>query len=84
MNRNTMPCKGCKSPIRFVRTPAGKWLPCEPDLLDSDDLDVGEKLVTTDGEVKAVEAGESFQGYLPHWAVCPKADHFRKGGSSEK
>lgn len=43
-----------------------------------------EKVVTTRGEVVSCEivpgANATDAGYRPHWATCPQADRFKRGG----
>ncbi len=29
MSRN-QPCKSCGAPLVWIKTPAGKWMPCDP------------------------------------------------------
>lgn len=72
-------CRACGAPIKFVKTPAEKWLPVDPDQISSDDLELGEKYVSLAGEVVTQQKGApSSTGYIPHWATCPNAEQFRK------
>ena len=80
-------CRGCGADIIFIKTQTGKHIPCEPALLPYwQRKGAKNKIVTPNGEViscdYAGEAGkETGIGYMPHWAMCPKADQFRiKGG----
>ena len=63
--RKAMPCD--PAPVYYKATPDGK-----------------DKVVTTRGEVVSCEivpgANATDAGYRPHWATCPQADHFKRGG----
>ena len=74
------PCKKCGEDIIFVSTPAGKFIPCDPDLI-SIMLKPGVVAVTEDGRVlrgnKETEH-TSVQGYVSHFSSCPFAGEFRR------
>lgn len=80
---NESRCRGCGARIMFLRTPAEKWLPVNPELVSSDDLDDGDKLVTEAGNIVTVGGkkpdGYGIDGYVPHWATCTDPNRFRKG-----
>ncbi len=77
-------CKSCGAPIVWVKTPAGKWLPCDEGLLayKQDDEAGGDTVVTDDGEV--IRCHLHFDGFatgmarMPHWATCSEPDRFRR------
>lgn len=77
-------CKACGAKIRWIRTVAGKNMPVEPDLEDIDSFDEGDSLVTEGGITyrKGTDFAERhpdvMMAYIPHWAVCPKGDDFRR------
>ena len=81
MNRAT--CRG--APIVWIKTPAGKAMPCDPAPVYYKAAPGGkDKIVTTRGEVvscKIVPGAEATDaGYRPHWATCPQAGQFKRGG----
>lgn len=83
MNKAT--CRGCGAPIVWIKTPAGKAMPCDPaPVYYKATPDGKDKVVTTRGEVVSCEivpgANATDAGYRPHWATCPQADHFKRGG----
>ena len=83
MNKAT--CRGCGAPIVWIKTPAGKAMPCDPaPVYYKATPDGKDKVVTTRGEVVSCEivpgANATDAGYRPHWATCPHADRFKRGG----
>ena len=83
MNRAT--CRGCGAPIVWIKTPAGKAMPCDPAPVYYKAAPGGkDKIVTTRGEVVSCEivpgAEATDAGYRPHWATCPQAGQFKGGG----
>lgn len=85
MNKAT--CRGCGAPIVWIKTPAGKAMPCDPAPVYYKAAPGGkDKIVTTRGEVVSCEiapGGEATDaGYRPHWATCPQAGQFKKGGTA--
>lgn len=76
-------CKGCNAEIVFVKTAAGKFMPCETKKRSSRDLKPGNILVTGEGDVfsvRALEPDEVIEGFEPHWPNCPARDRFKKDG----
>jgi hypothetical protein len=78
-------CKGCDAAIVWVKTPGGRNMACNPEIIDFWKVDGGhERIVTEQG---AVLAGSSRQpglfspvplrGRIPHWSACPDAANFR-------
>ena len=83
MNRAT--CRGCGAPIVWIKTPAGKAMPCDPAPVYYKAAPGGkDKIVTTRGEAVSCEivpgAEAADAGYRPHWATCPQAGQFKRGG----
>jgi len=91
MSRPT--CTGCHAIIRWLKTPAGKAMPVDPEKLSewvTDEAPKGTEarrisLVTDDGRMETgyqasvlTPASRNIEGYVPHFATCPKADQFRK------
>lgn len=80
MNKAT--CRGCGAPIVWIKTKAGKSMPCDPSpVYYKVTPGAKEKVVTLHGEVISAEIVPATEatdaGYRPHWATCPKADHFK-------
>lgn len=77
-------CKSCGKPIIWVKTPSGRSMPCDPELVPYCAVPKAkDKIVTPAGSVLSCEYKEDGQGatglgYIPHWATCPNADAHRK------
>lgn len=78
-------CKACKAPIVWVQSRAGKFIPCDEGLISYKQDDAGpDVLISDDGDY--IKCRLQFDGWAtgmarrPHWATCPHADRFRKGG----
>lgn len=77
-------CRGCKAAILWIQTPKQKWMPCDPELVTGRLVTMARQgdviLVREDGTtvpaIRAVGAGALVEGYLPHWASCPKRKDF--------
>lgn len=71
-----MKCKLCGAEIQFIRTPAGKYLPCDPRAVTYYKGQYNKnRIVTPAGKVIACElSGDVSQvagiGFIPHWASC--------------
>lgn len=81
MNQGT--CKSCGRPILWIKTRAGKSMPCDPKPINYRIKPGGGlKLVTPAGDVISCEAvkdpaeAQSW-GYTPHWSTCDAPDNFR-------
>jgi hypothetical protein len=59
-------CPVCRAQIHFVRTVAGKMMPCEMELLRGD----GRMTLVTHAGVTVRKAGVEVAGYEPHWGYC--------------
>ena len=75
-------CRACGQQIVFIKTKAGKQMPCNPLIRDFWPKEGGhERIVTPDGNVVAGEFsgdGEPSYGYISHFATCKEANRFRK------
>lgn len=84
MRVNVTTCKACGAAIIWIRTRAGKSMPCDADAkLYKAKPGAAEKIVTTSGDVVSVELTDDQKeadgwGYSPHWASCPAADQFKR------
>ena len=80
---NTSKCRSCGAPIFFIRTTAGKSMPCNIIAVHYKANDKGkDKVVTKEGAVISCEIigignADGF-GYVPHWSTCNAPDKFRK------
>ena len=78
-------CRGCGADIIWIKTPAGKSMPCDPEqIVYWQKVGAPGKIVTPNGDVISCEfCGESSKatgiGYRPHWFTCPEAGSFKKG-----
>lgn len=77
-------CRGCGKPIYWIKTPAGKSIPCDPEQVRYWKRPGGsQKIVTPWGEVVSAElSGDlndtTYVGYISHFATCPQANSFRR------
>lgn len=78
-------CKKCGATIIFIKTPNGKWMPCDEGLVEyhkGDTPDFEDVVVDDKGEI--IKCTFDFQcdpdglARIPHWATCPYADDFRR------
>ena len=78
-------CKKCGADIVFIKTPKGKWMPCNEGLVEyhiGNTPDFDDVVVNDKGEV--IQCTFDFQcrpdgvARIPHWATCPYADDFRR------
>ncbi len=86
MNKGT--CRGCGAPIVWIKTTAGKSMPCDADPVTywAKPKAAG-KVVTPNGEVISRELEGPTQdatgvGYVSHSSTCPAASTFRKGAKA--
>ena len=87
-------CKGCGAIIRWLKTPSGKSTPVDPDWLSEwvteEPLSGSRRVTLVPGDGRKPETGwvasvitpgsRQIEGYVPHFATCPKAEQFRKRG----
>lgn len=82
MRNNIGTCRDCGREIRWIRTVAGKNMPCDPKpQLYIEDLDGGQRFVTRSGEVVSGTATDDQEratgiGFTPHWATCRSGKEF--------
>lgn len=81
-NGNFGRCGGCGAQVIWIKTKAGKNMPCNPALVD---YKAGgkDKIVLTTGDVVSgtvvsASDGPDGCGYISHFATCAKADRFRR------
>lgn len=77
-------CKGCGAPIIFIRSRAGKAIPCDTQPKRYWMEEKGPtKIVTGDGDVVSCrlsgeDGTEDGKGWLSHFSTCPQAGQFRR------
>lgn len=77
-------CTKCGARILWIKTSAGKNMPCDPDLITYwKDSKGKQRIVTPNGEVIACRLEGDTQtatgvGYVPHWGTCPCAKEFKR------
>lgn len=80
----TTQCRGCGQEIAFIKTAKGKAMPVNPIALRFVPAGGPNTYVTEDGEVKRgrepeiSDQGNTWIGYISHFATCPESDRFRK------
>ena len=75
-------CKSCGAEIIWVKTKAGRAMPCDPTPHNFTDKANGKTFVLKSGEVVRGEicTGNDYVfgvGYISHFATCPDADRHR-------
>lgn len=77
-------CRGCGEDIIFIKSPAGKFIPCDPSKVIYSNPGEGKaRVVTQSGEVVSCTIGADDTskavgvGYIPHWSTCKAANQFR-------
>lgn len=80
-------CRSCNAEIAWIETKSGKMMPCNYETINIVPDKQGDTLaVTEQGEViKGFQVGDTHEGgyeiaHISHFATCPAADKFRKGG----
>lgn len=77
-------CRSCGAQIVFIRTTAGKSMPCDAEPKSFKYKPGSDtKLVTPSGVVVSCEIVANPEeadgyGYTPHWSTCNAPDKFRK------
>lgn len=78
-------CKNCGAEIVWIKTKAGKAMPCDATpVCYIEDAAGKSRVITEGGETIRCTLTDSREtatgsGYVPHWATCPAADQFRRG-----
>ncbi len=77
-------CRACGAEIIFIRTGAGKSMPCDAQEVYYKQSAKGRyRVVTFNGEVLNCDGYDAEPreatglGYVPHWATCTDAARFR-------
>ena len=79
-------CRACGKPIIWMRTKAGKSMPCDALLIAYWDAPEGsQRVLTHSGELVRCElTGHKDEmtgvGRTPHWGSCTNPNQFRKRG----
>lgn len=85
MGMNVTACRSCGKPIVWIKTRAGKMMPCNVPPIRYRARPGGDtKVVTEAGDVVCCEAcsdpaAATGWGYVPHWSTCDAPEKFRKG-----
>ena len=79
-------CRGCHAAIVWIRTTAGKSMPCNARPVTYTPSDTGSQMIVTpDGRVVRGDVAEGIHsgslGYISHFATCPKSRDFKKPGN---
>ena len=83
MALNAGTCRGCGQPIIWIRSAAGKPMPCNPEPVKYWESSTARQLivlpngVVVTGRLSGPRGGETGEGYISHFATCTKADRFR-------
>jgi len=79
-------CRACGKPIIYMKTKAGKSMPCDLPLVPYwGSEDGSERVLTHSGELVRCELTGNRDditghGRTPHWGSCTNPDRFRKRG----
>jgi len=77
-------CRGCGAEIIWIKTSAGKSMPCDPEPVPYwQKPKAPGKIVTPNGEILSCEfegnlSNATGLGYISHFSTCPKAEYFKK------
>ncbi len=83
---STRPCKACGAQIIWIKTPAGKAIPCDLNAVYYARTRYSNtRVVLPNGEVILAEIVRDYAhaegyGYIPHWSTCTNPDAFRRKG----
>lgn len=78
-------CNSCGAEIIWVKTIAGKSMPCDAGLITFERAGGPETFVMPDGKVERGKRSPegNLKGYISHFATCPNAAHHRKTRSAK-
>lgn len=68
-------CKECGQTIAFKETTTGSKMPVDPDLVNIDDVDEGQRILTEEGHIIKAGThsyGQEAEGFLIHFDSCPE------------
>lgn len=74
-------CRSCGAQIIWIKTKAGKAMPCDADKVNYTAVEKGTSvIVTPTGDVVRGEVSENGDksGYISHFATCPFANKHRR------
>ena len=76
-------CRGCGANLIYIKTAAGKHMPCDPPLVPYWPREGGPgRIVTMDGRVVACDLEGPREkarfGRVSHFATCPAAGRFKR------
>lgn len=72
-------CKGCGAQILWIRTAAGKSMPCDPKVIFFTPGGGPETFVTSEGKTERGKRSRDGQiGYISHFATCPQSQRFKQ------
>ena len=80
-------CRSCGKPVLWMKTKAGRNMPCDDALVPYWAKSDGPASVLTHaGEIQRCELNgeqglETGHGRVPHWITCDNPDQFRKRGA---
>lgn len=83
---NVTKCRSCGAPIVWIRTRAGKQMPCDANPVHFVNRPKGADLIVMNdgfvlrGDVVTDPAEATGCGHISHFSTCPNADEHRKGG----
>lgn len=88
-------CRGCRAIIRWLRTPAGKPTPVDPEKIYewiTEEARPGARKITlvspegqtlTGWQATVITPGaRQIAGFIPHWSTCPQAAQFKRAKES--
>lgn len=84
MSQNETTCRSCGKRILWIKTKAGKSMPCDAEPVGYRyNSESRTKLVTPDGcvipcDIVQDPAEAEGRGYVPHWSTCDNPNKFRR------
>lgn len=87
---STIRCRACGKPIIYMKTQAGKSMPCDAELVPYWGSETGTKRVLNhSGELVRCELAGNHDdvtgvGRTPHWGTCTSPNQFRKRGKTHE
>lgn len=81
-------CRGCGAKVKWIKTLAGKNMPCDPTGVPYwENVNGTGKIVLSDGRVVSCDLeGDpvtmSGYGWVSHFSTCPNADRFRRASKA--
>lgn len=82
-------CKSCGQPLKFLSTPSGGHMPCDPKMVfyapcaDGPDKIVAGNGVVVRCKILDTATRDCKAGLVPHWSTCPGAVRHRKQKSRQ-